>query len=147
MKIPRNKNNKRQCGAPRCWNRFTAYCSPVPAPLSAMNHVYRLTSVFLAITAMIQLFGIGERVHHALWQWYKFADYSNDGYTTLGATMVVATFILSSCAIFVAWLIYKCLDKQLWVAKVAMYSGCSFCLGIALLSALLMSPLAQVVQR
>ncbi|MDT3297743.1 MULTISPECIES: hypothetical protein [Shewanella] len=112
-----------------------------------MNNVYRLTSVFLAITAIVQLLGIGERVHHALWQWYKFAGYSNDGHTTLDATMVVATFVLSLCAVFVALLVYKCSVKQLWVAKVAMYSGFSFCLGLVLLSALLISPLAQVVQR
>ena len=67
--------------------------------LNAMNNVYRLISVFLAVTAMVQLFGIGERVHHALWQWYKFAGYRNDGHTTLDATMVVATFALSFCAI------------------------------------------------
>ncbi len=115
--------------------------------LNAMNNVYRLISVFLAVTAMVQLFGIGERVHHALWQWYKFAGYRNDGHTTLDATMVVATFALSFCAIFVAWLVYKFSVKQLWAAKVAMYSGFSFCLGLALLSALLISPLAQVVQR
>lgn len=108
-----------------------------------MNNMYRLTSVFLAITAMVQLFGIGERVLHALWQWYKFVGYSNDGHTTLGTTMVAVTFVLSLCAIFVAWLVYKCSVKQLWAAKLAMYSGISFCLGLALLSALLISPLVQ----
>lgn len=111
-----------------------------------MNNVYRLISVFLAVTAMVQLFGIGERIQHALWQWYKFAGYSNDGHTTLGTTMVVSTFVLSLCAIFIAWLVYKFSAKQLWSAKVAMYSGFSFCLGLALLSALLISPLAQLVQ-
>lgn len=115
--------------------------------LNAMNNVYRLISVFLAAIAMVQLFGIGERVHHALWQWYKFAGYSNDGHITLGSTMVFATFALSFCAIFVAWLVYKFSVKQLWAAKVAMYSGFSFCLGLALLSALLISPLAQMAQR
>lgn len=112
-----------------------------------MNNVYRLVAAFLAVTAMIQLCGIGERVHHALWQWYKFAGYSNAGNTTLGATMVVATFVLSFCATFVAWLVYKYSVKQRWAAKVAMYSGFSFCVGLALLSALLISPLALVVQR
>lgn len=112
-----------------------------------MNNVYRLLSVFLAATAMVQLLGIGERVHHALWQWYKFSGYNDGGNNTLDATMVVSTFVLSLCAVFVAWLVYQFSAKQQWAAKVATYSGFSFCLGLVLLSALLISPLAQMVQR
>jgi len=112
-----------------------------------MNNSFRLISVFLAVSAMIQLFGIAERIHHALWQWYKFSGYTNDGHTTLDETMVIATFGLSLCAIFIAWLVCRYSTKQSWAAEVAMYSAFSLCLGLALLSAILISPLAQMVQR
>jgi len=112
-----------------------------------MNNVYRFAAVFLAVTAIVQLLGIGERVHHALWQWFKFYGYSNDGHTTLDALMVVFTFGFSIFAIFMAWLICKFAAEQSWATKVAMYSGISCCLGLALLSALVISPLAQVVLR
>ena len=41
--------------------------------------------------AIFQLFGIGEKVAHGISQSRKF----DDGYTTIGETMIILTYIIS----------------------------------------------------
>ncbi|KKL00497.1 hypothetical protein SD53_14450 [Rheinheimera mesophila] len=109
-----------------------------------MTTLYRLLTVILLFAAFIQCYGILDRVLHALWFWYKFG---NDGYITLDVTMVTTTFVLSILAVFVAYSVYRHVPKELWMAKVAWYSGSSLIMGLVMLSVLVLSPLVYLVQR
>jgi hypothetical protein len=109
-----------------------------------MTNLYRLLSVLLVFTAFIQWYGIGDRIQHALWFWYKFTGYSHEGYITLDQTMVKVTFVLSSVAVIVAYLVCKQRPEHRWMAKTARYSAVSLIAGLVGLSLLLPSPLARL---
>ena len=114
-----------------------------------MNIMLRAISIALSIIAAIQLFGISEKITHALWQWYKFYGYSNNGHignTTLDVSIVIFTYIASISAIFVGFIICKkSPDKpSRFLAK---YSAVSLTTGIIALSILLISPIGQLVHR
>jgi hypothetical protein len=100
----------------------------------------------LLATALMQWLGVGERIHHAIWQWYKFADYGGGGHTTVGYSAVLLTFTLSAVAISLCCLIYKN-TNDVFVSVVTKYSSYSLVLGLASLSTLLISPIGQLVQR
>jgi len=59
----------------------------------AMMNLYRFTSMALIFAAAIQWLGVGERIYHGLWQWYKFSEFSNNGHTTVSFHMAQVTFI------------------------------------------------------
>lgn len=111
-----------------------------------MNIMLRATSIALSIIAAIQLFGISEKITHALWQWYKFYGYSNNGHTTLDASLVTFTYITSICAILAGFMVFK-KSPDKFSKLAAKYSAVSLTIGIIALSFLLISPIGQLVRR
>lgn len=98
------------------------------------------------IAVVIQWLGVGERIYHGVWQWYKFSGYSNDGYTSISYTMASFTFAASLGLIFLGVAVYKFSEEKL-VSKVAAISASALSLGIAGLFILLASPVGIIASR
>ena len=107
-----------------------------------MRNVKRFIALFSVILAVIQLYGIGEKLHHALWQWYKFKDFSGGGYTTVSMHMFVVTTVASVFGICIAhWVSRQNIGH--FFSTCSLYSSWSLFSGIMVLIGLLASPLAQ----
>ncbi len=111
-----------------------------------MNHLYKLAAILLLGTAVIQWLGIGERIHHALWQWHHFKDYSGNGHTTVSYTMAIVTYALSALLIGAGLFLAKC-QGGVFVNLAGKISTASLIIGVLSLSLLLLSPLGELVPR
>lgn len=111
-----------------------------------MSHLYKFAAILLLVTAVIQWFGIGERIYHALWQWYKFKGFSSDGHTTVSYTMAIVTYALSVLLIGVGLFLAKCKGGA-FVNLTGKISSTSLIVGVISLSLLLLSPLGELVLR
>jgi hypothetical protein len=107
--------------------------------------MHRILAIIIFSIAVIQLYGIGDKVIHASWQWYKFYGYSNEGYTTINISMALFTYITSIITIIIGYRLYKTPHGKLTDLTIK-YSSYSLFSGILLLSVLLISPLGQLVQ-
>lgn len=108
--------------------------------------MHRFLAIFIATIAVIQCYGIGERIIHASWQWYKFYGYSNDGYTTLSVGMTIFTFAASIITLIWGLSIYENSSDKFTLLTIK-YSSYSLAFWSFLLALLVMSPLGQIVQR
>jgi len=115
-----------------------------------MKNILRIIALIFVVTAIAQLLGIGERIFHALWQWYKFYGYSNSGQTTINTKIAVFTFITSGTLIALGYFIKEKVTEQ-YVKKAIIYSYSysysSISVGILLLTVLLLSPISKLVVR
>jgi magnesium-transporting ATPase (P-type) len=107
-----------------------------------MRNTKRFIALFSIIVAVIQIYGIGEKLQHALWQWYKFKDFSGDGYTTVSMHMFLVTTVVSVINICVAnWVSRQNIGR--FFSTCSLYSSQALLSGIMVLIVLLASPLAQ----
>jgi len=111
-----------------------------------MNNLYKILAIVLIATAVIQWLGIGERIYHAFWQWYKFKDYSGNGYTTISYGMALVTYVLSGLLMALGLFLAKC-QAGSFVTLSGKYSSAALAVGILCLSLLLLSPLGELVKR
>jgi hypothetical protein len=111
-----------------------------------MKNIYRALSIILLLASLIQMLGVGERILHGMWLWYKFNDYSDDGYTTISLFSVYLTYGLSFLLIAVGFFIFKMSTERL-VSNIAMLSIFLLGSGLLALSAILASPIAQLASR
>ncbi len=108
--------------------------------------MYKTAAILILISAVIQWLGIGEKIYHALWQWYNLKDFSGDGHTTISYTMAIVTYLLS--ALLVAMGIYISKHQEnAFVKLTCKISTVSLIIGILSLSVLLLSPLGELVSR
>jgi len=108
--------------------------------------MYKTAAILLLISAVIQWLGIGEKIYHALWQWYKFKDFSANGHTTISYTMAIATYLLSALLVTVGIFLAK-YREDAFVKLTCKISTASLIIGILSLSVLLLSPLGELVSR
>jgi len=107
-----------------------------------MRNTKRFIALFSLIVAVIQIYGIGEKLQHALWQWYKFKDFSGGGYTTVSMHMFVVTTVVSVISVCVAnWVARQNIGR--FFSTCSLYSSRALLSGIMVLIVLLASPLAQ----
>jgi len=111
-----------------------------------MKNILHIIVLFFLVTAIAQLLGIGERIYHALWQWYKFNGYSNAGQSTINEKIAIFTFITSGALITLGYFIKEKVKEQ-YVKKTLIYSCYSLSVGVLLLTALLISPISSLVVR
>ena len=110
-----------------------------------MKRLYIIAAILLFGAALIQWLGIGEKVYHAIWQWYKFKDFSNNGHTTISHTMAIVTYGLSILLIGAGLFLVK-YSKGTFVNLISKVSTISLILGLLSLSLLILSPLGELVQ-
>lgn len=111
-----------------------------------MSHLYKIAAIFLLLAAVAQWLGIGERIYHAIWQWYKFKDFSGNGHTTISYTMAVATYTLSALLIGTGLYLAKC-QSGTFIKLTGKITTTSLIIGVLSLSLLLLSPLGELVPR
>jgi len=111
-----------------------------------MKNIFRIIAIIFVASATIQLLGVGERIYHALWQWYKFYGYSNSGHTTISAKMALFTFVASGILIIFGYSIKQKVKEHL-VMKAIIYSYSSLSVGVLLLATLIVSPIGEIVAR
>ena len=107
--------------------------------------MHRILAIFIFSIAVIQLYGISDKLIHAAWQWYKFYGYSNDGHTTVNASMALFTYIISIVTLMIGYCINKKYHEK-FANLTIKYSSYSLFSGILLLTVLLISPLGQLVR-
>ena len=109
-------------------------------------NLYSTIAIFLFLAALVQWFGISTKIMDALWQWYKFWGYSNDGYTDLGIKMLITTYVLSFLFIIMSVYVIKMSKNkfQHLVAKASLYM---YCIGVFFLTVLVASPISKLVSR
>ena len=112
----------------------------------SMRVLLRFLVSFLIIGAVIQIYGVGNRAISAFWQWYKFNNYSNDGYITISYLMFGATACLSMALIILGVFVIK-RSEEMFVRKLAAISTSSLTIGLSSLLILVISPLAVLVSR
>lgn len=105
-----------------------------------------MTAIILMVAALIQWLGVGERIYHGIWQWYKFSGYSDDGYTSISYTMAAFTFAASLGLILLGITVYKFSEEKL-ISKMAAISASALSLGMAGLVILLASPVGSLALR
>ncbi len=106
--------------------------------------MHRVIAIIIAITAVIQCYGIGERAFHATWQRYKFYAYSNDGHTTLSINMILLTFVISIITLIIGFSLYKKAMDKLTLLTIK-YSSYSIVAWLFILSMLIISPFGQII--
>lgn len=111
-----------------------------------MKIMYRLLAVIICSIALIQWYGIGERISHGLWQWYKFYGYSSNAYTTVGETSLLITSIATVITLTFCVFVYKFSEDKFTKLAVKL-SSYSLTLGYFSLIILLISPIGFLVQR
>ena len=94
-----------------------------------MKNSLRLLALIFLLTATIQLLGVGERINHALWQWYKFYGYSDSGITTISEKMAFVTFIISVTLIVLGVVIKDKINEHV-VKQAITYSYRSLSVGV-----------------
>ena len=109
-----------------------------------MKNILRIIALLFVISAILQLLGIGERIYHSLWQWYKFYGYSNSGHTTISSKMEIFAFLTSGSLILFGFFINR-KAKELIVKRAIICSYSSLSIGVLLLAALLVSPIGKLV--
>ena len=107
-----------------------------------MSNVKNSIPFLLCLVATVQIFAIGEKLFHALWQWYKFQGTGGNGHTTFSAEMFWMTIIFSFFGITASYLLLKHLDGNIGT-KLARLSGTTMSLGLFILVILVLSPLAR----
>ena len=108
-----------------------------------MNNFCKLAAVLLLMSAVVQWLGIGEKIYHALWQWYKFKDFGGGGHTTVSGTMAMATYTLSALLVGAGMFLVNCPGGK-FVNLVGKISTVSIVTGVLSLSVLLLSPLGEL---
>lgn len=111
-----------------------------------MNYLYKTAAILLLVAAVVQWLGIGERIYHALWQWYKFKDFGSVGYTTVSYTMVLVTYAMSALLIVAGLFLAKYRDGT-FINLACKVSTASLTIGVLSLSLLLLSPIGELVSR
>ena len=105
-----------------------------------MGLIKRISSFFLLAVSAIQIYGVGERLWHALWMSYKF---SSDGYTTMSHEMFWFTVIVSIASLFFS--IYLNVSSSDKATKLASkISGVSLSTGLLVVLVLVISPMGQL---
>ena len=121
-------------------------CSPMGTALNGMKAFQVIASITVLIVAIGQWYGIGEKIIHAIDQWQHFAGYSNNGYTTLSYELTGFTYIAST--MFIALSIFTSKTTKIKPVKVVSGAGCAMlCIGLISLTALIISPLGELVSR
>jgi hypothetical protein len=111
--------------------------------LYGVNYVQNTTASFLLLAAILQWVGIGERIQHALWQWFKFKDYSGGGYTTVSSTSFIVVSGLTAILVVIAIVLTRS-NTSKFANVVVKISLASFITGISCLYILVLSPLGEV---
>ncbi len=111
-----------------------------------MKNLYKLLAVLICFIALIQWYGIGERIIHGLWQWFKFYGYSNNGHTTVNETSLLITSIATFTTLIFYVILYK-FSEDKFTQLTVRFSSYSLALGYSSLIALLISPIGFLVQR
>lgn len=111
-----------------------------------MKTLYRLLALIICFAALIQWYGIGERIIHGLWQWFKFYGYSNDGRTTVSETSLIITSVATFITLIFCILLHKYSEDKFTKLTVKL-SSYSLTLGYSSLIVLLISPIGFLVQR
>ena len=109
-----------------------------------MNNIYKILAVALVVAAVVQWLGIGERIYHAVLQWYKFKDHSGNGHATVSYTMAFVTYVLSGVLIALGIFLAK-QQAGSFVKQSAKVAITSLGAGVLSLSLLLLSPLGELV--
>ena len=104
-----------------------------------MKIIHLAATLLIFAAAVLQLYGIGERVIHAYHQWQHFVGYSNNGHTTLNQNFVAFTYIVSVLLIFMGFYIFRS-SKVSYIKYISIGGSSSLLLGLLCLSTLLISP-------
>jgi len=111
-----------------------------------MKKTTRITTIILLIAVSVQWLGVGERLVHGLWQWYKFNGFSNNGHTTINILLFQLTLALTLIMVVVGITTYR-LSSEPYISKAASISTYMLAIGGLVLLGLVISPIGVLVSR
>jgi len=132
------KNQKYGKNLRRAISNFTIYSFLANYVMNTKFTIRSLTAIILCI-ALCQFTFIGERVIHAVWNWYKFHERQVSATTTLNETVIIFTYSIS-----ILLIVLNCITNNSstdkYTHRVNNYSSYLLIIGLSLLTILLISP-------